>query len=194
MSVLKGFLQPSPMEETKEVIISERFKGEDGKPLPFKIRKIDSETASALMKRCRRRERVNGQMVTETDNTKYSKLLILTCVVSPNFKDSEMCDYYKVINPEEENGLRSARLLMSSSFFDFYQIDDTISMAEISPQEGWAGKTIRKLDLRKKYDINVVAIKKPDGTWKPVKPEDTIHSDERLLIIAERGVLEAITQ
>ena len=30
MSVLKGFLQPSPMEETKEVIISERFKGEDG--------------------------------------------------------------------------------------------------------------------------------------------------------------------
>ena len=65
MSVLKGFLQPSPMEETKEVIISERFKGEDGKPLPFKIRKIDSETADSLMKRCRRRERVNGQVVTE---------------------------------------------------------------------------------------------------------------------------------
>lgn len=119
MSVLKGFLQPSPMEETKEVIISERFKDDDGKPLPFKIRKIDSETANALMKRCRRRERVNGQMVTETDNAKYSKLLILTCVVSPNFKDSEMCDYYKVINPEDV----PARML---SVGEFSRLSDEI--------------------------------------------------------------------
>lgn len=101
MSVLKGFLQPSPMEETKEVIISDRFKDENGKPLPFKLRKIDSETSEALMKRCRRKERVNGQIINEIDNTKYTKLLVLACVVSPNFKDSEMCDYYKVVNPED---------------------------------------------------------------------------------------------
>lgn len=101
MSVLKGFLQPSPMEETKEVIISDRFKDENGKPLPFKLRKIDSETSEALMKRCRRKERVNGQIINEIDNTKYTKLLVLACVVSPNFKDSEMCDFYKVINPED---------------------------------------------------------------------------------------------
>ena len=101
MSVLKGFLQPSPMEETKEVIISDRFKDENGKPLPFKLRKIDSETSEALMKRCRRKERVNGQIITEVDNAKYTKLLVLACVVSPNFKDSEMCDYYKVVNPED---------------------------------------------------------------------------------------------
>ncbi len=98
----------------------------------------------------------------------------------------------KVINPEEESGLRSARVLMSSSFFDFFQIDDTVSMAEISPQKGWIGKTIRQLDLRRKHNLNVVAIKKPDGSWKPVRPEDSIHSDERLLIIAERNALEAI--
>ena len=101
MSVLKGFLQPSPMEETKEVIISDRFKDENGKPLPFKLRKIDSETSEALMKRCRRKERVNGQIITEVDNAKYTKLLVLACVVSPNFKDPEMCDFYKVINPED---------------------------------------------------------------------------------------------
>lgn len=101
MSVLKGFLQPSPMEETKEVIISDRFKDENGKPLPFKLRKIDSETSEALMKRCRRKERVNGQIITEVDNAKYTKLLVLACVVSPNFKDSEMCDFYKVVNPED---------------------------------------------------------------------------------------------
>lgn len=104
MSVLKGFLQPSPMEETTTVIISDRFKGEDGKPLPFKIRKIDSETASSLLKKCTRNEKVHGQIIKTTDDTKYTNMLILACVVEPNFRDSEMCDFYKVINPEDVPG------------------------------------------------------------------------------------------
>ncbi|MBR2999753.1 MAG: hypothetical protein IKF39_02045 [Oscillospiraceae bacterium] len=104
MSVLKGFLQPSPMEATTEVIISERFKGEDGKPLPFKIRKIDQDTANQLLKKCRVSKKVNGQVIEVTDNAKYSNLLILACVLEPNFRDKEMCDYYKVIDPAEIPG------------------------------------------------------------------------------------------
>lgn len=104
MSVLKGFLQPSPMEDTTEVIVSERFKGEDGKVLPFKIRKIDNETAGALLKKCRRQERVRGQIIEKTDNERYTKLLVLACVVEPNFKDAEMCSYYGVVNPEDVPG------------------------------------------------------------------------------------------
>ena len=104
MSVLQGFLQPSPMDETTEVVISERFKGEDGKPLAFKIRKIDQETANSLLKKCQRTKTVNGQSVRETDNVKYSNLLILQCVVEPNFRDAEMCEYYKVIDPADIPG------------------------------------------------------------------------------------------
>ena len=61
MSVLKGFLQPSPMLETKEVIISDRFKGEDGKPLPFKIRTIDQSTNDRLYKASMKNYTVKGQ-------------------------------------------------------------------------------------------------------------------------------------
>lgn len=104
MSVLQGFLQPSPMDETKEVIISERFKGEDGRPLPFKLRKIDQETANNLLKKCQRTKTVNGQTVRETDNAKYSNLLILQCVVEPNFRDTEMCEFYKVVDPADIPG------------------------------------------------------------------------------------------
>lgn len=99
MSVLKGFLQPSPMEDTTEVIISNRFKGEDGKPLPFKIKKIDQETANALSKKCTKRTKENGTVVEKLDNAKYSNALIVECCLVPDFRDSEMCDYYKVIDP-----------------------------------------------------------------------------------------------
>ena len=104
MSVLKGFLQPSPMEETKEVIISNRFKGDDGETLKFKIKKIDQETSSALLKKCTKRERVKGQIMETLDKERYTNLLVMACVVEPNFRDSEMCDFYKVINPEDVLG------------------------------------------------------------------------------------------
>ena len=35
MGDIKAFLQPPVTDETQEVIISKRFKGEDGKPVPF---------------------------------------------------------------------------------------------------------------------------------------------------------------
>lgn len=99
MSTLKGFLQPSIMDETTEVIISNRFKGEDGKPLPFKLRKIDQATADALLKRCRIQTKSNGQILESLDSSKYTNLLVLECVVEPNFKDKEICDYYKTADP-----------------------------------------------------------------------------------------------
>ena len=44
MGNIAAFLQPQVMGEEKKVWISRRFKGEDGKPLPFVIRVIDQET------------------------------------------------------------------------------------------------------------------------------------------------------
>ena len=47
MSVLKAFLQPPTTNETKEVYI-DRFKDEDGKVVPFKIRKISQSENEVL--------------------------------------------------------------------------------------------------------------------------------------------------
>ena len=67
MGNIAAFLQPPVMGEEKKVWISRRFKGEDGKPLPFVIRVIDQETNAKLLKQATRKNRVNGQMVQEMD-------------------------------------------------------------------------------------------------------------------------------
>ena len=97
-------MQPSPMEETEEYIVSERFRGEDGKVLPFKLRKLDQATANALRKKCQTTKTVRGQIVERTDEAKYTSLLIIESVIEPNFKDKEMCDYYKLIDPADVPG------------------------------------------------------------------------------------------
>lgn len=105
MSVLKGFLQPSPTLQTKEVVISERFKGEDGKVLPFKIRVIDQDENDRLINASMATKRQkNGQVTKELNSTLYSRRLVLACVVSPDLKDSELCEYYKCIDPLDVPG------------------------------------------------------------------------------------------
>ena len=101
MENIKAFLLPPVMDETKEVIVTKRAKGEDGNPIPFIIRVIDHETNSKLYKQATRRVKVNGQFTKEVDDDKYRKLLVAACVVSPNFKDAELCAYYKTADPLE---------------------------------------------------------------------------------------------
>lgn len=104
MSVLKGFLQPTPMGETKDIIISKRFVGEDGKPLPFKIKIIDQDTNDRIIRAATKTYTKHGQSFRELDSQEYGRKLILACVVSPDFQDKEMCDYYKCIDPSSVPG------------------------------------------------------------------------------------------
>lgn len=103
MGDIKAFLQPPVLNKTKEVIISKRFKDENGKPIPFVIRVIDQETNNRLIKQATKSGK-SGASAQGFDSLKYGKLLIETCVLSPNFKDSELCAYYKTVDPLEVPG------------------------------------------------------------------------------------------
>ena len=97
----------------------------------------------------------------------------------------------KVIDPEEESGLRSARVLMTSSVFDFFQLDKNLGIAQIRPQSAWIGKTLRQLNLRQKHEINVIAIKKGGG-WKNPNPDQELLPDENLMVITTQEQLEKL--
>lgn len=104
MGDIKAFLLPPVMEETKEAVITKRAKGPDGKPVPFVLRAIDQEANDKLIRRAQRTNKVNGQTVRELDTEKYGKLLISACVIEPNFKDAELCAYYKTVDPLDVPG------------------------------------------------------------------------------------------
>ncbi len=131
MGDIKAFLQPPVMEETKKVIISDRFKGADGKPVPFVIRVISQEINENLVKKATVKTKVNGQTVKELDNAKYSKLLIDACVVEPNFKDSEICEFYKTMDPLEVPG----RMLKTGEYAALVKAIEEINGFNISIEE-----------------------------------------------------------
>ena len=92
----------------------------------------------------------------------------------------------KVFNPEEESGLRTAQILTSSSFLELIDVDDTFCVVELRPKKKWIGKNLIELDLRKKYNVNVVAAAKDGEDWHFVDPQMPIEDNMRMLIAVER--------
>lgn len=99
MSALKAFLQPPVTGVTKEVIISDRFKDDEGKPVPFVIKAISQKENEKLARMSRKTASVKGNLVESMDNLLYTKRLVLACVQEPDFSNQEMCKYYGTEDP-----------------------------------------------------------------------------------------------
>lgn len=98
----------------------------------------------------------------------------------------------KVILPESESGVRLAKNLLSSGFVDIIELSKGISMVELEVKDSWTGKSLIDLDLRKKYDINVVAIKHGDSLSVSVDPKLPLSKDMKLVVIADTSKLSKL--
>jgi trk system potassium uptake protein TrkA len=66
----------------------------------------------------------------------------------------------KVVHPERDMGRRIAHNMASSSVLDYLELSDEHSIVEIVANKKIGGHTIIDLDIRKKYGLNIVAIKR----------------------------------
>ncbi|MBQ5376413.1 MAG: TrkA family potassium uptake protein [Lachnospiraceae bacterium] len=91
----------------------------------------------------------------------------------------------EIIYPEEESGVRTARSLITSNFLEYFEVSDDICLVEMLPKDKWVGKTLKELNLRKKYGINVVGIK--DGIVNEyVDPDVPLNKHEALLMLIHK--------
>jgi trk system potassium uptake protein TrkA len=90
----------------------------------------------------------------------------------------------KVVFPENESGIRLAKNLLSSGFIDIISLSKDVSIVEIDVKDEWVGKNLIELSLRKKYAINIVAIKQGDEISTAVDPTLPLEKDMQLYVIA----------
>ena len=91
----------------------------------------------------------------------------------------------KVVFPENESGIRLAKNLLRSGFVDIIELSDGISMLELDVRPDWVGKSLLALDLRKKYSINVAAIRRGDTVSTDIDPRAPLAADMQLIVIAD---------
>ena len=90
----------------------------------------------------------------------------------------------KVIFPEKESGARLAKKLLTSGFSEMIELSNEVSMVEIDVKDDWVGKNLIELGLRKKYTINVVAIKSDGNINTDIDPTLPLEKEMQLIVIA----------
>ena len=99
MSNFSAFMAGNAIkDETVKYVASKRFV-ENGKPVDWEIKAIDSDMDEALRKECTKRVPIvgkRGQYNQETDTDKYLAKMCVACTVYPNLNDAELQDSYGV--------------------------------------------------------------------------------------------------
>ena len=92
----------------------------------------------------------------------------------------------KIIYPEEETGERTARVLASDTFAELFDIDDNLSIIEMHPKKEWIGKNLIELNLRGKFNVNVIAIKDANKMHSSIDPKKPLTEDDMLYVIMDK--------
>ena len=111
--------------------------------------------------------------------------VIVKCADESQCKILKKIGADEVILPETESGTRLAKNILSSGFIDIADITDNISILEIDIKAEWIGKTLRELDLRKKYNINIIAFKNSDDVVF-ANPDIVIEDSMKMIVMTDK--------
>lgn len=88
----------------------------------------------------------------------------------------------RVVQPEKDMGVRVGHNLVSSNILDYIELSPDYSIIEIEAPQIWWGKSIKDLNVRANYGINIMAIKKDNEVNISPDAEDII--EEKFIIVS----------
>ena len=98
----------------------------------------------------------------------------------------------QVVLPEVESGIRLAKNLLSSGFVDVIELASDVSLIELEMRPEWVGKTLLELNLRKKYAINIIAIRNGEELIVNIDPTQPLQADMKLIVIIQNTKLSKL--
>ncbi|PLT34368.1 TrkA family potassium uptake protein [Bacillus sp. V5-8f] len=88
-----------------------------------------------------------------------------------------------VVHPERDMGRRIAYNISSNNVLDYLELSDEHSIVEIVASEKMDGRTIIDMDVRARYGINIVAIKRGNEIIVSPQANDLIKRGDILIVI-----------
>lgn len=120
------------------------------------------------------------------------KTVIAKCANETHRKILKRVGADMVVFPENESGTRLAKNLLTSGFTDILTLSDDLSLVELATRDEWVGKSLKELNLRKKYTVNVVAFRKNGKITAPVNPEELLDKDTEIIAIVNTTKLSKL--
>lgn len=101
----------------------------------------------------------------------------------------------RVIFPEKDMGIRLAKSLGHNSIMDYIDLSEEYSIIEMRVPDDWAGKALMELNLRTRYNINVIAFRGENGALS-INPDPTIPltKDGCMIVIGQNKTIDKLVK
>lgn len=98
----------------------------------------------------------------------------------------------RVVFPEKEMGVKIAKSLVSSNVLDLIDLAPEYSIVEIRMKEDWIGKSLVDINMRRQYQVSVIAIRRNDELDINVEPDRILMKDDVLVIVGNNSDIKKI--
>ncbi|MCR4399745.1 MAG: TrkA family potassium uptake protein [Syntrophomonadaceae bacterium] len=95
----------------------------------------------------------------------------------------------KIVYPERDMGIRLAHYLGRANILDFIEISEEYSLVETRVPSKLAGSTLKETDLRARYGITVLAIKRGAQILVSPSANDRLQSEDVLILLGRTTAL-----
>ena len=138
---------------------------------------------------------IGGSFQNSLETTSLLKELGAKCVVSRAERDVQAKFLLRngadhVVYPEKQVAKWVAIRYSSNHIFDYIEIDDQHAIFEVEIPEGWIGKSVGELDIRRKYGINILGIKRSGKTEVSITPDTVLSGETTILALGEYKTLQ----
>ena len=88
----------------------------------------------------------------------------------------------ETVYPEKLTAIRVATKEAHDDILDVFQLDRNINIYEVQVPANWSNKTIAELDIRRKHNLNIIAVRPEDRLVLPM-PDMILTSDDAVLLL-----------
>ena len=98
----------------------------------------------------------------------------------------------RVVLPERDMGVRIANTLITTNIIDYINLSDKFAIVEVEPDKNWVGKSILESNVRAKFGLNIVAIKRDGEIKVSPLPTEVIQKNDILVVVGKNDAIQRI--
>ena len=138
---------------------------------------------------------ISGNFQNSLETTSLLKELGAKCVVSRAERDVQAKFLLRngadhVVYPEKQLAKWTAIRYSADHILDYIELDENHAMFEIPIPKDWADHSIGELDIRKKFNINIMGIKKSGKLELSISSDTVLKAGDTMLALGSNRNLQ----
>jgi trk system potassium uptake protein TrkA len=120
-----------------------------------------------------------GYIVAKAKNKRYKQIF-------------ESLGVNRVVRPEKEMGEQVARSVLGQNIIDLIDLDDDHSIVELPVPSTWIGKSLIELDVRRRYQMNIIAIRDQQKLNISPAAEYRLQANDHIMVIVDNRSVDQL--